>query len=128
MVRVTVFSRKQKNVKHADPDAYVWVIGVDSDQYEEGKVGDDNITLTSMLKRVDLAVMKTAELAAKGKFPGGEITRYGLADDGSLTCRFTRCNSTRCSRQNGRVCKRKLLREKLKFQKNRKNKELYIGL
>ncbi|MCZ2258766.1 BMP family lipoprotein [Sporosarcina sp. G11-34] len=69
-----------KERKAVDPDAYVWVIGVDSDQYEEGKVGDANITLTSMLKRVDLAVMKTAELAAKGEFPGGEITRYGLAD------------------------------------------------
>ncbi|MHA6258766.1 BMP family lipoprotein [Sporosarcina sp. CAU 1771] len=76
-----VFS-EAKERKTSDPDAYVWVIGVDSDQYEEGKVGEDNITLTSMLKRVDLAVMKTAELAAKGEFPGGEITRYGLADEG----------------------------------------------
>lgn len=76
-----VFS-EAKERKAADPDAYVWVIGVDSDQYEEGKIGDDNITLTSMLKRVDLAVIKIAELAAKGEFPGGEITRYGLADEG----------------------------------------------
>ncbi len=71
-----------KERKTADPNAYVWVIGVDSDQYEEGKVGDDNITLTSMLKRVDIAVKNTAELAAKGEFPGGEITTFGLADEG----------------------------------------------
>lgn len=71
-----------KERKKADPNAYVWVIGVDSDQYEEGKVGDDNITLTSMLKRVDIAVKNTAELAAKGDFPGGEVTTFGLADNG----------------------------------------------
>ena len=53
-----VFS-EAKERKTSDNNAYVWVIGVDSDQYEEGKVGDDNITLTSMLKRVDLAVVKT---------------------------------------------------------------------
>ena len=49
-----------KERKKADPNAYVWVIGVDSDQYEDGQVGDDNITLTSMLKRVDIAVKNTA--------------------------------------------------------------------
>lgn len=76
-----VFS-EAKERKSANPDEYIWVIGVDSDQYDEGQVGDDNITLTSMLKRVDLAVKNIAELAAKGEFPGGEITRYGLADDG----------------------------------------------
>ncbi len=37
-----------------------------------------------MLKRVDLAVINVAELAEKGEFPGGEITRYGLADDAWL--------------------------------------------
>ena len=52
-----------KERKKADPNAYVWVIGVDSDQYEEGKVGDENITLTSMLKRVDIAVKNTAEFS-----------------------------------------------------------------
>jgi basic membrane protein A and related proteins len=71
-----------KERKKADPNAYVWVIGVDSDQYEEGQVGNDNITLTSMLKRVDIAVKNTADLAAKGEFPGGEVTTFGLADDG----------------------------------------------
>ncbi len=71
-----------KERKKADPNAYVWVIGVDSDQYEDGQVGDDNITLTSMLKRVDIAVKNTAELAAKGEFPGGKVTTFGLADEG----------------------------------------------
>ena len=72
-----------KERKKADANAYVWVIGVDSDQYEEGKVDDNtNITLTSMLKRVDIAVKRTAELAAEDKFPGGEVTVFSLADEG----------------------------------------------
>ncbi|MFJ7933198.1 BMP family protein [Sporosarcina sp. NPDC096371] len=72
-----------KERKKADPNANVWVIGVDSDQYEEGRVDDKtNITLTSMLKRVDIAVKNTAELAAKGEFPGGKVTTFSLADEG----------------------------------------------
>ena len=71
-----------KELKTKDPDAYVWVIGVDSDQYEEGAVGEDNVTLTSMLKRVDIAVQNLSKLAMDGKFPGGETTVYGLADEG----------------------------------------------
>ncbi|ARD49348.1 BMP family ABC transporter substrate-binding protein [Sporosarcina sp. P37] len=76
-----VFS-EAKERKQADKDAYVWVIGVDSDQYEEGKVGDDNVTLTSMLKRVDVAVKDIAKLAMEGNFPGGETKVYGLQDNG----------------------------------------------
>ncbi|MGG0670754.1 BMP family lipoprotein [Sporosarcina koreensis] len=71
-----------KERKAADKDSYVWVIGVDSDQYAEGQVGDDNITLTSMLKRVDVAVQDIAEQAKEGNFPGGETKVYGLEDDG----------------------------------------------
>jgi basic membrane protein A len=71
-----------KELKTKDPDAYVWVIGVDSDQYDEGKVGEDNITLTSMLKRVDVAVENVSKLAMEDKFPGGKTTVYGLAENG----------------------------------------------
>ena len=60
----------------------VWVIGVDSDQYEEGQVGDANVTLTSVLKRVDNAVFNISKQAMNGEFPGGETVVYGLADDG----------------------------------------------
>ncbi|VDG97560.1 Purine nucleoside receptor A [Lysinibacillus sphaericus] len=76
-----VFS-EAKERKTADKDAYVWVIGVDSDQYDEGKVGDENVTLTSVLKRVDNAVNEIAKLAMEGKFPGGETKVYGLHDEG----------------------------------------------
>ncbi|HSJ38434.1 MAG TPA: BMP family protein [Planococcus sp. (in: firmicutes)] len=71
-----------KERKEEDPDAYVWVIGVDSDQYDEGQVGDANITLTSVLKRVDNAVYNISEQAMNGEFPGGETVVYGLSDDG----------------------------------------------
>ena len=70
-----------KERKKADADENIWVIGVDSDQYEEGQVGDDNITLTSALKRVDKSVEDLSELAKADKFPGGETVIYGIADE-----------------------------------------------
>ncbi|MGM9926309.1 MAG: BMP family protein [Bacillus sp. (in: firmicutes)] len=71
-------------LKQANNDANVWVIGVDSDQYEDGNVpGTDlNVTLTSMVKRVDVAVKDLATKTMEGDFPGGEVIQYGLADDG----------------------------------------------
>ncbi|ATP39408.1 BMP family ABC transporter substrate-binding protein [Solibacillus sp. R5-41] len=77
-----VFS-EAKERKAKDPNANVWVIGVDADQYEEGKVDDKtNITLTSMLKGVNKAVVDISNKAKEGKFPGGTTTVYGLAEDG----------------------------------------------
>lgn len=71
-----------KERKEANPDENVWVIGVDADQYEEGQTGDQNVTLTSVLKRVDTAVMNISEQAMNGEFPGGETVTYGLSDEG----------------------------------------------
>lgn len=77
-----VFS-EAKERKKKDPNANVWVIGVDADQYEEGKVDDTtNVTLTSMLKGVNAAVVDISNKAKKGEFPGGETLTYGLAEDG----------------------------------------------
>lgn len=76
-----VFS-EAKERKEKDANANVWVIGVDADQYEEGKVGDHNVTLTSMLKGVGAAVIDIADRAKAGEFPGGETITYGLAEDG----------------------------------------------
>lgn len=58
----------------------VWVIGVDRDQHEEGM--PENVTLTSMIKRVDNAVYQIAKDTMDGNFPGGKETVFGLADDG----------------------------------------------
>ncbi|MDN7244167.1 BMP family protein [Planococcus shenhongbingii] len=71
-----------KERKEADPNANIWVIGVDADQYDEGQVGDANVTLTSVLKGVDQAVIDISNKAKDGKFPGGETVTYGLAEDG----------------------------------------------
>jgi len=71
-----------KERKTKDANANVWVIGVDSDQYEEGAVGDTNVTLTSMQKRVDVAVQNIAKETMEGNFPGGTTTTYGLAEGG----------------------------------------------
>jgi basic membrane protein A and related proteins len=69
--------------KSKDANADVWVIGVDRDQYAEGQVDSStNVTLTSMIKRVDAAVIDVAKRTKDGKFPGGEIIRYGLAEEG----------------------------------------------
>ncbi|MFF3100481.1 BMP family lipoprotein [Viridibacillus arvi] len=72
-----------KERKTKDPNANVWVIGVDADQYKEGQVNDKtNVTLTSVMKRVDVAVQDVAKQAKEGKFPGGETLVYGLSDNG----------------------------------------------
>jgi basic membrane protein A len=58
----------------------VWVIGVDRDQNQEGM--PENVTLTSMVKRVDIAVAKVAQEAKDGKLKGGKIEEFGLKDEG----------------------------------------------
>ncbi|WP_302328494.1 BMP family lipoprotein [Salirhabdus salicampi] len=80
-----VFS-EAKDRKNNNPDADIWVIGVDKDQHEEGSITvngtEYNVTLTSMLKRVDVAVKDLSERAMNGDFPAGEILSYGLDDNG----------------------------------------------
>jgi basic membrane protein A len=67
-----------KNRKKQGED--VWVIGVDRDQHEEGL--PENVTLTSMVKRVDTAVYEVSKQTMDGNFPGGEIVEFGLEDQG----------------------------------------------
>ncbi|MBL1225588.1 BMP family lipoprotein [Enterococcus sp. BWR-S5] len=57
----------------------VWVIGVDKDQSIE--FGDE-VTLTSMIKKVDEAVYKISQDLAEGNFPGGKVTEMGLKENG----------------------------------------------
>ncbi|WP_025025408.1 BMP family lipoprotein [Caldalkalibacillus mannanilyticus] len=56
----------------------VWVIGVDKDQSFLG----EEVTLTSMVKRVDNAVYSVSQETADTAFPGGQIRSFGLAEDG----------------------------------------------
>lgn len=67
-----------KDIKRNDPEREIWVIGVDRDQYDEGQIGDNNVTLTSMVKRVDIAVQDVANKALNEEFPGGKNIEYGL--------------------------------------------------
>ena len=55
-----------------------YAIGVDTDQ--DG-MAPGNV-LTSMLKRVDVAVEDIITNYADGKFPGGEVMDFGLAENG----------------------------------------------
>lgn len=56
----------------------VWVIGVDKDQ---SLTFGDEVTLTSMMKRVDEAVYKVSKDFADGKFEGGKMVKLGLAEN-----------------------------------------------
>ena len=74
------------DLKVKDPDRELWVIGVDKDQYEDGKgktkSGEEfDVTLTSMVKRVDVAVKDLAEKAKNGDFPGGQVLEYGIQEN-----------------------------------------------
>ncbi|KIL44944.1 BMP family lipoprotein [Jeotgalibacillus soli] len=75
-----------KNLKQQDPERQIFVIGVDRDQSEEGalEAGGQpyNVTLTSMIKRVDIAVQDISTRAMEGDFPGGEIIEYGIEENG----------------------------------------------
>lgn len=57
----------------------VWVIGVDKDQSLE--FGDE-VTLTSMMKRVDVAIKTVSQQVIDGTFKGGTTTTLGLKEDG----------------------------------------------
>lgn len=71
-----------KDIKQNDPEREVWVIGVDRDQHDEGEIGDHNVTLTSMVKRVDISVQEVSNMGLNGEFPGGEVLEFGLEDEG----------------------------------------------
>jgi basic membrane protein A len=71
-----VFNEAKDRVKAGKK---VWVIGVDKDQSLE--FGDE-VTLTSMLKRVDEAIVRVSKDVADNKFQGGKVVTLGLKDNG----------------------------------------------
>ena len=82
-----VFSEAKDLNEKKNEDEKVWVLGVDRDQNEDGKYTtkdgkDDNLTLASTIKGVNIAVKKISDLALEDKFPGGEHLTYGLKDGG----------------------------------------------
>lgn len=68
---------KEAHDSAKDAGKPVWVIGVDSDQWHVAP----NAVLTSMVKRVDLAVWRTVKDLTEGKFQAGD-SAMGLAESG----------------------------------------------
>lgn len=70
--------------KDGSADEFVWVIGVDKDQYDAGMIDkyDHSVVLTSMLKRVDVAAYDVSKNTLDGNPSGGEILTYDVFNDG----------------------------------------------
>lgn len=69
----------------ADQDQQVWIIGVDSDQYEDGIYDADSnasVILTSAIKYVDQATHDLIVQKIEGNFPGGETVEYAISNNG----------------------------------------------
>jgi basic membrane protein A len=62
-------------------NTHVWAIGVDSDAYKSAPADQQPFILTSMLKRVEVAVYNTIRDFVQGKFTGG-IKTFDLKSDG----------------------------------------------
>ncbi|MCX7775869.1 MAG: BMP family ABC transporter substrate-binding protein, partial [Spirochaetaceae bacterium] len=60
-----------------------WAIGVDKDQYNDGVYGGNkSAVLTSMMKRVDVAAYEVCKMTMNGKFPGGQVLVFTVANKG----------------------------------------------
>jgi basic membrane protein A len=64
------------------PAAKHWAIGVDSDQYNLVDASLKPFILTSMLKKVDVAVYQTIKAFSEGEKVGGKATVFDLKSDG----------------------------------------------
>jgi len=79
-VGVGVFNEAKQR---AEKGERVFVVGVDVDQFETGKITSGaSVTLTSAMKRIDVAAYNYIDHKIKGTFPGGEIITLTLADEG----------------------------------------------
>ena len=59
-----------------------WVIGVDSDQYDDGIYeGNKSVVLTSAIKKIDEAAYQIIEDEINGEFPGGQVFRFDAKND-----------------------------------------------
>ena len=65
---------------NAAVEAQKEAIGVDSDQYLTASPEQQPLILTSMLKRVDVAVYNSIEAVGNGSFGGSQV--FGMAEDG----------------------------------------------
>jgi basic membrane protein A len=72
-----VAGRSGTGVFNAAQEFKAWAIGVDSDQFEEAPC----CVLTSMMKRIDVAVFETIKSVKDGSFQGG-MHEFGLNENG----------------------------------------------
>ncbi len=84
-----VFS-EARDIVEAEPTREIYVVGVDRDQQEEGKITINgevrDLTLTSTVKGVGVAAHDIANRTMNGDFPSNEVITLGLVDGGvSLT-------------------------------------------
>ena len=60
-----------------------WVIGVDSDQYNDGIYADGkSVILTSAIKKVDVATYDAIKDFKEDKFKGGQTLTFDVSNDG----------------------------------------------
>ncbi|MFZ5815539.1 MAG: BMP family lipoprotein [Bacillota bacterium] len=67
-----------QGVIEAAKEKNLFAIGVDSDQ---NHLAPDHV-ISSMMKRVDVAVFDVSKMAMEGKFPGGQTITLGLKENG----------------------------------------------
>lgn len=65
----------------------VWVVGCDSDQYEDGLLsdGEHSVTMTTTMKQVGNSAYYVIEQYLNGNYPGGEYLVLDVAS-GALSC------------------------------------------
>lgn len=69
--------------EYSEANSQVWAIGVDADQYNKPEFKDvQPYILTSMVKKVDVAVYDTIKRFTEGEEVGGAITIYNLEAGG----------------------------------------------
>jgi basic membrane protein A and related proteins len=79
-VGVGVFNEAKER---AEKGQSVFVVGVDVDQYEAGKItSGKSVTLTSAMKRIDVAAYNYIDAKINNKFPGGQVITMSLKDNG----------------------------------------------
>ncbi|OGO76501.1 MAG: BMP family ABC transporter substrate-binding protein [Clostridiales bacterium GWB2_37_7] len=79
-VGVGVFNEAKQRAEKGEK---VFVVGVDVDQYAAGEISNgSSVTLTSAMKRIDVAAYNYIDAKINGTFPGGEVITLSLADNG----------------------------------------------
>lgn len=80
-VGVGVFNEAKQRAEKGEK---VYVVGVDVDQYADGLLSDKktSVTLTSAMKRIDVAAFNYIDKKLNNSFPGGEVITLALKDEG----------------------------------------------